>query len=617
MRISHCEIVNYRGIHHAQIDAVGDDPLVTISGQNGTGKSLILNALKSYWTGNFQGFPDSGPWENFTKIDVAVTLTDEEFEACIEWAPRLGLGFVTTTDERTFKGSLRFDKRTGLREDQESTVPRVLKHPTFQENIHFATLDYLPAVRHFPMSSTPSVDLSLLSTDAVRNERSQINQRSQPNELASFPNISTILASLDYEFLLNKRQGISVDDDYQVLQSAFLAATGKKLLRPAIDEFGRNSIRIELPSGHQHRLEDLSSGEQGMLGMLFYIRRLSASGGVLLIDEPEQHLHPTLQAALFEVVQGIAERAQVWAVTHSPKLLSAAPPSGAFQMRPPSETDANQVHRLQDEPSRRALISELGITTAALLQSDLLLVVEGETDSKWLRELLPVELGRAHVLVAGSGKDVVTAHKTLAGSPLGIPWLCIIDRDLMDDDQVATLSSRYENLHVWPFREIESLFLDIELIYSTLRNAGYSVTKEEVRNTLLESVMDLQGDVVYEKTQQRLNQLYPAPETDKRRGKYKQLEEYLRAYAITSTEKADALESVRAQVEQEVADAWATDWPRLADPKAVLGRIHARFRCFSNVMNFKDALTARVKLDKAIRPEALVELQEIISSRID
>ncbi|MGW3018100.1 AAA family ATPase [Streptomyces longwoodensis] len=608
MRISFLEVINYRGVRYARFEDTEAEPLVVVSGQNGTGKSLIFHALNAFWGRNFRGPDDVGPWGNATSIEVGVSLTGEEREALETWASLVNS--PETEGYPEFTGKLEYSRQSGSRTDKMGKGMHLIQTDIFKESLPFATIDFLPAVRYFPLSSEPSVDLALLTDERVQQERRQISQRGGPNELASFPSIANYLAALDYEHLLNNREGVEDEDVYASIQDAFKSATGKELTRPKPDPGSAYpKIRIKLPNGYMHPLEALSSGEQGMLGMMYYIRRLSASGGILLIDEPEIHLHPSLQAGLFSTLQDLAERSQVWMITHSPKLLSLAPNTAAFSLQSPVIGDENQVRRLKDEPSRQALMSELGITAAALLQSDLLLVLEGETDAKWLRELLPVELGRAHVLVAGSGKEVLAAHRTLEGSPIGIPWLCVIDRDLMSDGEVDSLKERYRNLHVWPFREIESLFLDANLIYLALQNAGFQVALAEVEQELGACALGLQDDVIYEKTLGQLSRDYPAPSVERGVNKYDALSKYHRDYAVVATQKADALATVRAEVEQQVNSQWASQWNQWVDPKAVLGRLHSKFRCFANPMAFKDALTARIRLDDSIEPPALAELK--------
>ncbi|WP_181849206.1 ATP-binding protein [Streptomyces parvulus] len=601
-------MINYRGVRHARFEGTEAEPLVVVSGQNGTGKSLIFHALNAFWGRVFRGAEDTGPWGDTTSIELGLSLTEEEREAIKTWGSHVHS--PETAGYPEFTGKLVYSRSKGRRTDEMGRGMHLLQTDLFKDSLPFATIDFLPAVRYFPLSSEPSVDLALLSDERVRQERRQINQRGGPNDLANFPSITNYLAALDYEHLLNDREGVEDEDVYALIQDAFKSATGKQLTRPKPDPGSAYpKIKIKLPNGHVHPLEALSSGEQGMLGMMYYIRRLSASGGILLIDEPELHLHPSLQAGLFSTLQNLAERSQVWMITHSPKLLSLAPNTAAFQLQSPAIGEENQVRRLQDEPSRQALMSELGITAAALLQSDLLLVLEGETDAKWLRELLPVELGRAHLLVAGSGKEVLAAHRTLEGSPVGIPWLCVIDRDLMSDAEVDGLKRRYGNLHVWPFREIESLFLSGDLIHSALQNAGFQVTLAEVERELESCALGLQDDVIYEKTLERLSKDYPAPSVERGVNKYDAQEKYLRDYSVVAAQKADALASVQGEVKKQIDSQWALQWNQWVDPKAVLGRLHSKFRCFANPMAFKDALTARIRLDGSVEPPALAELK--------
>ena len=104
-----------------------------------------------------------------------------------------------------------------------------------------------------------------------------INQRAP----MSLPSVGSYLVTLDYQNFLATRQNLDVTDDYEVLQAAFDSATGKTLLLPQYDPARGSNIEIQIPSGHRHSLGDLSSGEQEMLAMMYFVRRLSASGGIL------------------------------------------------------------------------------------------------------------------------------------------------------------------------------------------------------------------------------------------------------------------------------------------------------------------------------------------------
>lgn len=72
-------------------------------------------------------------------------------------------------------------------------------------------------------------------------------------------------------------------------------------------------------------LESLSDGERALLLVLGEIALRPPHGGVLLIDEPEQHLHPRWQRVLLEALPSLVPTAQIIYATQSPFLAACAP----------------------------------------------------------------------------------------------------------------------------------------------------------------------------------------------------------------------------------------------------------------------------------------------------
>ncbi|ECG1214269.1 ATP-binding protein, partial [Salmonella enterica subsp. enterica] len=66
--------------------------------------------------------------------------------------------------------------------------------------------------------------------------------------------------------------------------------------------------RVLLDSGNDHSLDALSSGEHQVLIMLFTVQRWLQPGGVVLIDEPDLHLHPSLISPLLASIENIVAR---------------------------------------------------------------------------------------------------------------------------------------------------------------------------------------------------------------------------------------------------------------------------------------------------------------------
>jgi hypothetical protein len=457
----------------------------------------------------------------------------------------------------------------------------------------------------------------MLSHDRVNQERMQmldqfINQRAP----MSLPSVGSYLVTLDYQTFLATRQNLSITNDYEVLQSAFNSATGKSLLLPQYDPAKGSNIEVEIPMGHRHPLGDLSSGEQEMLAMMYFVRRLSASGGILCIDEPEQHLHPTLQAALFEAMKGLADRSQVLVVSHSVNLIAASPLDGLLQVEAPIEQQTNQLSRLRDSPARVDLIATLGITPADIFQSDVLLVVEGDTDAQWLRALFPTELGRAHIIVAGDADQVMDRYEALSSIPAGLPWICLRDRDLMDDNDRNSLIARHTNLHIWPRRAIESMFLEPTLIGSTCRAIGESISDEQVSDWLREDAALLKQDVLEKLVRDELTRRVPPPTENKTSDRFTKIRDYLNDYADVNRRRAEAVDEVVAATITALDTRWQDEWLTLADPKPLIAMLCKRIAVFRNHAKLMSALVARAKDHPLERPTGLEEFRERLAAAI-
>jgi predicted ATPase len=603
VRFSRVLILNYKGIARAELTELDKQPVVTISGRNGTGKSLILEAIVGAWTGRYVMTDRVGPWSNQLTIELNVTLTDEERLAVAQWHAENGPPLPPQNGPITLR--MHWD-RTGGAGSSESLESRTLRNAAFQRGHPFSVVDFLPATRLVPNTPNPNVDLTMLNLERVQEQRYQmmdqfINQRAP----MSLPSVSSYLLTLDYQSFIAGRQGLSIPNDYMILKSAFDSASGKRLLLPEYDPARGSNISIELPAGQRHGLSDLSSGEQEMLAMMFFVRRLAASGGVLCIDEPEQHLHPTLQAALFDAMSDLADRSQIFVVSHSVNLIAASPISGLIQLNAPVDDNVNQVQKLQDNPGKVSLVAELGITPADLFQSDMLLVVEGDTDSQWLRQTFPVEIGKAHVMVAGSARQVTNTMLALASVPSGLPWLCLRDRDLMSEEERSELLANNPNLHIWPRRAIESVLLEAPLIQATIEPLGPTVAVGEIDGWLEEIAAPLKEDVLEGLVNAELARRQPPPEYPESGSRFDKLTEHLTRYAAVNTRRAGLVAAVVTDEREKLTARWSQDWKTLVDPKPVLAQLTAKIGLFKTTADLTSALFMRARLDESVRPEAL------------
>lgn len=78
-----------------------------------------------------------------------------------------------------------------------------------------------------------------------------------------------------------------------------------KVIEEGIQPGQRQQVRLD--NGDTHTLDELSSGEHQVLIMLFMVQRWLQPGGVVLIDEPDLHLHPSLVSPLLAMLENIIQ----------------------------------------------------------------------------------------------------------------------------------------------------------------------------------------------------------------------------------------------------------------------------------------------------------------------
>jgi hypothetical protein len=133
--------------------------------------------------------------------------------------------------------------------------------------------------------------------------------------------LESFLVAMDYRDLMAQREGRPGDEftRFTTLTNRFLQ--GKQIR--GVDS--RFRVNVVAENGQSFGLEALSSGEKQILLMLGEIQRHLRPGGLLLIDEPEIHLHPRWQRLLVRALTELctSANAQLILTTHSEEIASA------------------------------------------------------------------------------------------------------------------------------------------------------------------------------------------------------------------------------------------------------------------------------------------------------
>lgn len=119
------------------------------------------------------------------------------------------------------------------------------------------------------------------------------------------------------ESMLRNLKLRSPDAFYEIVERLNHFLVNKKLT-----DFDRNlRLIVETPTS-SHAIDELSAGEQQCLIMMFMVSRWLSPGGIALIDEPDLHLHVSLQRHfIHELEKVVHERnGQLIVTSHSPTM---------------------------------------------------------------------------------------------------------------------------------------------------------------------------------------------------------------------------------------------------------------------------------------------------------
>ena len=225
-----------------------------------------------------------------------------------------------------------------------------------------------------------------------------------------------------------------------------------------------NDIVFDSPTG-PIEMSDLSSGEKDVLLTALYLERFREAAKVLLIDEPELHLHPDLARRRLEHMRDHNAGGQTWIATHAYEAIEVASPSATFVL---SRTSDGLVHdsRAWDEQGAAGLLA-MGMGWPSIPSALTRFVfIEQHPEARRPSRIPAVAgFGDTHLVASGGGSEVRARIRHLTETARSEPMLSswriggVVDRDFMDETERDT-GTVGERLYVLDCHEEENLFLD-------------------------------------------------------------------------------------------------------------------------------------------------------------
>jgi predicted ATPase len=299
MRIQSFFLQRVRGLPDIRLDFLDRAtrqvrPRTVIAGSNGTGKTTILDAIYTLLelAGDGKPRPD---WLRTPEAQAEMVVTDLPF------AP---------------ESSLHIKARNPKRDPLVEPLTEKIRHAE-------AGLADFPNCLYFPSEGR---ELQPKQAGQIISEPKDYqwvyrfsDSRKWQGSLESF------LVAMDYRDLMAQREGRGGAGEFQeflkLINDRFLH--GKRIV--GVDERSFR-VLVQAEDGQRFSIEALSSGEKQILLMLAEVQRRLRRGGLLLIDEPEIHLHPRWQRLLVRALTDLCAEhdAQLIITTHSEEVANAA-----------------------------------------------------------------------------------------------------------------------------------------------------------------------------------------------------------------------------------------------------------------------------------------------------
>ena len=262
-------------------------------------------------------------------------------------------------------------------------------------------------------------------------------------------------------------------------------------------DYSQNGVALDLANA--------GSGMLQLIQLLVYIYLHKPT--LLLIDEPDAHLHPELQERLGAILKTVSDdmQAQLFVATHSPDVIDSFPTTEVFFINAekknlvPFKKDTQYVTGLVDA----GIITNSSLSRIAVRPK--CLVVEDNQIATF--KAIDATLGTKLFVFAGDYKqakgvskfqtihEVYRSVQEVVGKKIAMFF--VQDRDGLPDRYVDYIKDKYKNekmdVHILERHEIENYLLDGKIIRAALKAKGKDVPLKDCRQLLVEAAESIKA----------------------------------------------------------------------------------------------------------------------------
>ena len=270
---------------------------------------------------------------------------------------------------------------------------------------------------------------------------------------------------------------------------------GKKL--QDINPAAPNQFQYKDVNNNLLDFNSLSSGEQEVVKVIFDVARKDIKHSVIIVDEPELHLHPTLTFKLIETLKTVGDHTnQFIFLTHSADLISTYYSTGNVYFIDSEQAGSNQAHRLSElNHSHTELVQLIWENLGLFAVGKKLIFIEWQSasiDKLTFHKISQKYLSEATFIPVGSVENIIvlnTLEEQIRSSIFGIDFYMIRDRDWLSESQIIEIEKKWR-IKCLKKRHIENYFLDSDVLLKVAHKLYLTSEKPEITKDYIDTKLN-------------------------------------------------------------------------------------------------------------------------------
>ena len=503
MRIIDISIEQWRNFNNVSIQAPTDATLVCLVGENGTGKSNILELISAvaHRLGISPGveIPRGDPFSELHSFSVSIQfnetmdglLDEQQFQQFtqngVSWN-----GVLTVTSNKSEQGQ---HVQQLLADGDGDEVQRVnlanqlIQKLNERKNTHYLSLD---ADRAYPPIQIRPQDYATALSEDWETPQKKKHRAFAPTRTMYEEWVKFFLAKETQDatkLQQAERRAKELGDPRPEFVDGFdpYKLAVKKVL-PHLNFVGIDTVHKTLvfdSSGLELKFTNLSGGEREISFIIGQIERFQLHQGILLIDEPELHLNPDLLRNWVAYLRDTVEDGQVWISTHSLEAVETSGPSSSFVLERTKDTRiVENIRSLSDCPVLSVLSAAVG-SPAFSLSNLKFVFIEGDRQGREKERFYSLYGDSRYVRFIEGGGCTEVSKKLSAVRELAVEADeqlfvgGVIDADFRTQEMIDELQEKTP-VFVLGCHEIENLYLHPSALQVICDRAGIERNIQEI-----------------------------------------------------------------------------------------------------------------------------------------